>query len=114
MCVCVATAGVRPDPAGGPGPEGDPPEGSERRILLGEHAAGGDLHPPDQARPGSALDRLAPPGSDRLRLRPLTDGVSFQNKSYCRFEDCGSFLSRTFEMTSCQFEAGLQLWICCS
>lgn len=56
-------AGVRTDPAGGPGPESDPPAGPGRWGLLGERsAAGGDLHPPQEAGTRSALGGLAPTG----------------------------------------------------
>ncbi len=67
------SAGVWADPSGGPGPEGDPPAGTWWRGFLGEHPAGRDLHPSEEAGPGSALGGLAPAGRGRLRLRPLTD-----------------------------------------
>lgn len=69
----VSPAGVRADPTGGPGPEGDPPSGPGRRRFLGEYAAGRDLHPPEEAGPRSALGGLAQTGPPWLRLRPLMD-----------------------------------------
>lgn len=82
-------AGVRADPAGGPGAEGDPSAGPGRWGLLGERpAAGGDLHPPQEAGPGSALGGLAPTGRGWHRPYPLTSrrrlktkGKPFQSKS---------------------------------
>lgn len=67
-------AGVRADPSGGPGPEGDPPAGSGGRGILGEHPAGWDLHPAEEVGPRSALGGLAPAGGRWLRFGPLTDG----------------------------------------
>lgn len=73
-------AGVRADPSGGPGPEGDPLAGSWGRGFLGEHPAGRDPDPAEEAGPGSALGGLAPTGRRRLRLRPLTDRKQWSQK----------------------------------